>query len=306
MDTPVVLIIFNRPELAEETFRAIRKASPKQLFVIADGPRKNHPKDEENCLRSREVVNLVDWECEVIKIFSSENMGAGLRPATGITEVFRQVDQAIILEDDCLPNETFFKYCEFLLDRYKEEEQVMNICGTNLLGKWKADQQSYFFSNLGNVWGWATWSRAWKHYDFEMKLWGEEYAKDKIKNVLRNDLIFEDRKKRFESVFHGELNSAWDHQWLFARLLKGGLSINPSVNLVSNIGFSADATHTKNSNDKRAGLPTYEMSLPLRPPASNEIDYEFDFYRFQNVWKKSFKGNVLKFLEQSRRRITFF
>ena len=168
---PVVLIIFNRPKLTEVVFQAIREAKPPKLFLVADGPRPNRPDDIPRCAAARKVVEKVDWDCEVLRNYADENMGCGCRPASGITWVFSQVEEAIILEDDCVPSPSFFPFCQELLDRYRTDERVMHIGGMNWQSGHRRSPFSYFFSKYPQCWGWATWRRAWAHYDFTMRYW---------------------------------------------------------------------------------------------------------------------------------------
>ncbi|MFM6612110.1 MAG: glycosyltransferase family 2 protein, partial [Microcystis panniformis] len=238
MKTPVAFIIFNRPDTTKRVFEAIRQAKPPKLLVIADGPRADRPGEAEKCAAARAIIEGVDWECEVLTNYSDVNLGCGKRVSTGIDWVFNQVEEAIILEDDCLPNSTFFEFCEVILGIYRDDERIMMVSGTNHLGTWKSTIQSYHFSYYGGIWGWASWARAWKYFDYEMTLW----KKSEVQNLMRDILgekEYRNRKKVFSETFEGKINT-WDYQWHFARLVQSGLSIVPTVNLISNLGFSED------------------------------------------------------------------
>ena len=161
LKTPVAFIIFNRPSLTQIVFNTIRQAKPKQLFVIADGAR--FPEEKEKCQQARDIIRQVDWDCEVLANYSDVNLGCGKRISSGISWVFEHVEAAIILEDDCLPHLSFFRYCENLLDYYRDDERVMAIGGDNFQDGNKKTPYSYYFSKYPHVWGWATWRRAWKH-----------------------------------------------------------------------------------------------------------------------------------------------
>jgi GT2 family glycosyltransferase len=157
LTTPVAFLIFNRPDTTARVFEAIRQAKPPKLLVVADGPRPDRPDDIEKCKAARAIVEGVDWDCEVLKNYSDINLGCGKRPATGITWVFEQVEEAIILEDDCMPNPTFFEFCQAMLAEYRDDKRIMMIGGTNFLGEWKSKIQSYHFSFYGGTWGWASY-----------------------------------------------------------------------------------------------------------------------------------------------------
>jgi hypothetical protein len=268
LKTPVLFIIFNRPETTLPVFEAIRKAQPRQLFVAADGPRPNKEGEKERCEEARRIATKVDWDCEVKTLFREENIGCGRGPAEAITWFFGHVEQGIILEDDCLPSESFFSFCEDLLERYKHKPEVMLISGTNILGKIKL-KHSYFFSKHAGIWGWATWRRAWMHYDYSMKDWGEALKQQKVEDFFKNDLGKQQYyKNRFQETFEGKNISWWDYQWYYLRIIQNGIGIIPSVNLISNIGFGETATHTFDSNSKEARLHLFKLEWPLNHPKS--------------------------------------
>ena len=176
LDTPVVLVIFNRPDFTEVVFRAIAQARPKRLFVLADGPR--NPEEAALCAETRAVIK-VDWPCDLTMDVSEVNLGCRYRCAGGFDMVFAETETAIILDDDCVPDPTFFRFCEEMLDRYRDDERVMSITGSNYLGRWRRGWRSpsYHFSYFGSPWGWASWRRAWNHYDVTMQAWGHPTTK---------------------------------------------------------------------------------------------------------------------------------
>jgi hypothetical protein len=271
--TPVALIIFNRPGLTKTVFEQIRKARPPKLFVIADGPRPGNTDDVMKCRAAREVIETIDWPCEVFRNYSDENLGCGVRPSTGISWLFEHEEEAIILEDDCVPHPCFFRFCTELLERYRDDERIMHISGNNCAIECKG-AGSYYFSRIPHCWGWATWRRAWRHFDYEMK--------DLPEVLSRNELahIWPDNKARrlwegiFTRMFPVGQKHIWDYQWTFACLANGGLSITPNETLVSNIGFNADATHTKKANHPFAALLLGKIVFPLHHPS--EIVYNED------------------------------
>ena len=171
LTTPVAFLIFNRPDTTARVFEAIRQAKPPKLLVVADGPRPDRPDDVEKCKAARAIIDRVDWACEVLTNYSDLNLGCGKRPATGITWVFEQVEEAIIFEDDCLPHPSFFRFCEELLNYYRHDERIMVISGNNFqFGRNRTDD-SYYFSRYNHIWGWASWRRAWEYFDYDLKLW---------------------------------------------------------------------------------------------------------------------------------------
>jgi hypothetical protein len=284
MRTPVVFIVFNRPEVTQRVFAEIARARPPKLLVIADGPRPDRKGEHEKCEAVRAIIDGVDWECEVLKNYSETNMGCARRPASGLRWAFEQVSEAIILEDDCLPHPSFFTFCEEMLERYRDDERVMHISGNNWCFGRQETSFGYSFSNYCLSWGWATWRRAFQHYDPHISIWP----------ALRNtswlsDLLGDPRAVKFwHRIFdrtHNNLNdvNTWDFQWLFACWANRGLSILPAVNVVANIGFGADATHTRKSSDKRAQLRAEEIAFPLMHPPCMIHDRRADQLIFEST-----------------------
>jgi hypothetical protein len=281
LHTPIAFIIFNRPDLTERVFTEIAKAKPTKLFVIADGPRPDRPCEAEKCAAARAIIDRVDWECEVLKNYSDVNLGCGRRPATGISWVFEHVDRAIILEDDCVPHPTFFRFCEELLERYHDNERVMMIGGTTVLFVPKRTPYSYHFSRLPTCFGgWATWRRSWQHYDIEMKLWPALRETSWLPDILGDPIAIEFWQKIFDKAYAGRGNvDYWDYQWTFACWAQSSLAVLANTNLISNIGFREDATHTKSPISIAANLPTDEMVFPLQHPPYVVWDKEVDQIR---------------------------
>ena len=267
MHTAVAFIIFNRPDLAARVFSEIAKVKPPKLFVIADGPRDDHPDDSEKCAAARAIIERVDWECEVLKNYSDVNLGCGYRPATGNSWVFENVEEAIILEDDCVPSPTFFRFCEELLEKYRNDKRVMVISGRNSLFGQRLTPYSYSFRRYMSCMAWATWRRAWHHYDIEMKLWPTLRNTPWLLDILGDHRAVEYWQNIFEQA-HGNAGEVdyWDYQWLFACWAQNGLAIVPRNNLIRNIGYGPNSTHTKSPNSPGRNLPTEDMVFPLRHP----------------------------------------
>jgi len=252
LKTPVAFIVFNRPELTSIVFERIREAQPEKLFVIADGPRLSHPEDISKCSATREIIDKgIDWDCEIFRDFSQDNMGCRMRLPSGLNWVFNQVDVAIVLEDDCLPSLFFFQYCEDLLDRYRNESSIMHIGGSNFQGWRNRGKRDYFFSKYSHVWGWATWRRAWCLLDLKMKSWSDP----KNKKIIDNVFDTEEERKYWTKIFNKTYDnftesSTWDFSWLYTCWLNQGLSVCPARNLVENIGIGSDSTHTNDEAEK--------------------------------------------------------
>lgn len=296
-ETPVAFIIFNRPEKTSRVFKEICKARPKQLFIIADGPRT----DEERALTDavRKVVEHIDWPCEVFRNYSDINLTCAVRPPSGVSWVFEHVDRAIFLEDDCLPQQSFFKYCTELLEYYKDDERVMHIGGNNMHQKnpYYVCPESYSFSISPDLWGWATWRRAWKHYDIELKHWPEVEKQGLLKNVFADNAVRDKWERLFRLYHAGKVNS-WDGQWAFACFINRGLTIVPKRNLITNIGVDADSTHKYLPNDQGANLPSFPIETPLIHPFAILPNAVNDAYTFKHI------HGVNKYLRQ--RVIWFF
>ncbi|MCC5464088.1 glycosyltransferase family 2 protein [Pelosinus baikalensis] len=278
LTTPVGLIVFNRPSTTQKVFEAIRKAKPAKLFIASDGPRPGRTDDLENCNAVKKIVKNVDWDCQVYTRFSDSNAGCGHGPANGISWIFSQVEEAIILEDDCLPGKDFFAFCQENLARYRNDQRVMLVSGTNYLGEWKASSQSYHFSKYGGIWGWASWRRAWEHFDFKISLWGQQEIRDRLKDTM-GEKNFKLRARIYQQTYQGDNVDWWDYQWGFARLIQSGLAIVPSKNLISNLGCGTQgATHLQSGTaaQKFGNQPTFEMKFPLKHNAFVVADDGYD------------------------------
>lgn len=290
MKSPVVLLVFNRPDTSRQVFETIRQAKPPKLLVVADGPRPHKPGEAEKCAEVRSIINTVDWDCEVITNYADTNLGCKLRISSGLDWVFSLVKEAIILEDDCLPDLSFYRFCDELLEAYRYDSQVMHIGGTNLNPINSLDS-SFLYSRLVPIWGWATWRRAWQYYDIDMQLWPSyrelsdiDYFGTEAKEVYR----------AFQANYCHQVDS-WDGQWVFSCLVNNGLSLIPKTNLVKNIGFSKDATHTTKT-PSYASTPIHPLDFPLKVPETKSPNQEFDqqYLRILNNRSgvSSWKGKV--------------
>ena len=287
--TPVAYIVFNRPQHTEKTFAALRKQRPSQLFIIGDGPRAGYPMDIERCAAVREIVANVDWPCEVHRKYADSNLGLKTNVSSGLDWVFSQVEQAIVLEDDCVAHPDFFRFCDELLERYVDDERVSVITGNNFQNGQQRGEASYYFSKYNHCWGWATWRRAWQHYQGDLPFWPEwSQSADWLKKTP--DIVERRYWTRiFQRVRAGEIDS-WAYPWTCCNWYRGCFSVAPNVNLVSNIGFDADGTHTKSKNHPAAGLSINALDSIVHP-AQVVIDRNADRYDFDN----HFFGKHLRF-----------
>jgi hypothetical protein len=271
--TPVALSVFNRPDTTARVLRAIAGARPQQLFVFADGPRSSD--EAKLCARAREVIDHVDWECDVRREYSSQNLGAKVRYSSGVDWVFSEVPEAIVLDDDCVPDPTFFRFCEETLRRYRDDPRVMMVCGSNYLEHWNEDLESYHFSRFGSVWGWASWRRAWRTYDVTMAAWDSDDVKSSVRALIADDETFEFQARRFDRIRSDpDEQHSWDVPWMLTRLVHDGLTVVPAVNLVANHGNS-DGRGLPPGHPL-ATLRVAPLTFPLRPPPRVEADREYD------------------------------
>jgi hypothetical protein len=304
MKTPVVFFIFKRPDTTELVFDAIRQAKPSKLFVVADGPRSDRPGEAEKCTETRSIIERVDWNCEVIKNYSDVNLGCAKRVSSGLDWVFQQVEKAIILEDDCVPHPSFFSFCEELLDRYQNCGKINSISAQNFDKTTQRVANSYYFSRYPHCWGWATWRRAWQNFDFEMTEWQQMKTRRLIGDISLDCKQTKIWEKVFDKVFHGEIDS-WAYRWLFCCWLNSTLSIHPSINLVENIGFSRNATHTSLKpsyyNQSEAGA----IEFPLSHPSQVRQDLQADNYLQDHVYANwPLPQRIRAKLWKTRNRIT--
>jgi len=284
LSTPVALFIFNRPDTTAQVFATIAKIKVPKLFIVADGPRHNQSGEAEKCAAARAVIDQIDWPCDVLTNFSDVNLGCKTRVSSGLDWVFEQTEQAIILEDDCVPDFTFFRFCEELLHKYRDDERVMVISGGNFGYSNTRSLYSYFCSRYPNIgWGWASWRRAWQYYDVEMKLWPEIKQPNYLQGILNNAQTRKSFAASFEKMYQGKVDT-WDAQWTFACLINSGLTIMPAVNLVSNIGFGIEATHTKDATHRLANVSKQAIKFPLKHPPFIIRDAAAEKFIEENVY----------------------
>jgi hypothetical protein len=291
-DTPILFLIFNRPKETAKVFESIRRRRPKQLFIAADGPRGDKMEDIQLCEKTREIVKKIDWQCEVKTLFRTDNLGCGKAVSEAINWFFSHIEEGIILEDDCVPNQSFFDFSAIMLEKYRHDDQIMHISGTNHLFNTRLTPQNntYFFSAFNTVWGWATWRRAWLLYDFDMNEWenSPQYMAHRFSNIQ-----FIEWLDREISYVASKKIDTWDWQWTFCIQKNNGLCITPIVNLVSNIGWYGVHYTFRHHHHF---MPTVELNIKtLIYPSEKIINLQLDAQNLEKRQnpKQSLKNRIL-------------
>lgn len=282
LNTAVLFLVFNRPDVTAQVFNAIRKARPSRLYVAADGPRAGREGEAERCAEVRRIATAVDWPCVVKTLFKDKNLGCKRAVSGGINWFFEHEEQGIILEDDCLPNQDFFFFCQDLLNRYATEERVWVITGNNFQNGVKRGDASYYFSRYNHVWGWASWRRAWAYADMEISFWPKWKGSHEWKSFWSDTVSRLYWEKIFNRMHRAEIDT-WDYPWTASVWYYGGLTATPNVNLVSNIGFGPDSTHTSFADSPLAEMATTTLNN-ITHPRSLVQDAAADHYVFENVF----------------------
>ncbi|MFN7983233.1 MAG: hypothetical protein U0Q11_15385 [Vicinamibacterales bacterium] len=295
---PVILFIFNRPDTTTRVFQAIREARPHHLVICADGPRLDFPDDRKRCEEARRATEGVDWPCEITRIYAPRNLGCTASIERGMRSMLTRFDRAIVLEDDCLPDASFFPYCTELLERFALRSEVLSIAGSRPLKAMSLDD-SYAFSRYPLIWGWATWRRAWQHYDGTMAAWPEVRARGGLHHTLADARAEEYWSFIFDRHWRQPEVRSWDYCWMLSAWLSGGLSIVPDRNLVSNIGFGIDGLNCTDPTMAGANRAVSAMPFPLRHPANIVRDVALD----ASIEAEQFSGTLTRLFGEVRRRI---
>jgi hypothetical protein len=291
----VLFIVFNRPDSTHKVFDQIRKARPSRLYVAADGPRFDQEGEEQLCKKTRSIVDKLDWDCEIHTLFRDKNLGCKKAVSSAINWFFNHEEEGIILEDDCLPSDSFFGFCDILLDKYRNDARVRHISGCNFQQGQKWGDSTYYFSNISHVWGWATWKRVWNEYDLTLSGYSRHDVKRQFGNIYNDPMIIESWDEIFSQVKAGQINS-WAYPLGFMNYFNNGLCIIPNENLVSNIGFGENATHTQNQDSLNANIPLHEITeikhpiyfVPEKQADEFSLSYEF------NIAEKKRKQQLLR------------
>lgn len=301
--SPILFLVFNRPKETQKVFDAIRKSKPKKLYIAADGPRLND-KDVVLCNKTKDIVKNIDWDCEIETLYRDENLGCKNAVSQAITWFFENEEEGIILEDDCVPNYDFFRFCDDRLEQYRDDNRIGHICGCNFQDNINRGDADYYYSNLTHVWGWASWRRVWADYD--VKLTNLEIAQEndflskvtdnkKIKNFIYNSLS---KTKR------GLINT-WDYQYFFSNTINGYLSVIPNNNMIINVGFNNDGTHTIDVNSPYANMEVKPLPLKIVHPTIFVANRSADSYSLEKeapsmliLYYSSFKQLVKKIIRK--------
>jgi len=271
-DIPILVLAFNRPAETQEVFERIRTIRPKYLFVCVDGARTDKAGEARQCKAVQNIfLQQTDWNCSLQTLFRERNLGCRASVSQAIDWFFGEVEYGIILEDDCVPELSFFAYCEELLKKYKDEHRIMQVAGYNPLPYALSLKESYFFSRQNMGIGWASWRRAWTSMDVDMKGFPAYFSDKKRPLYVNHKKADAYLMKKFKETYEKK-NSSWGYAWAFSMFLNGGLSILPKVNLIKNIGIGDMATNTKNTVGYFLNTKTQEIDLPMNHPSVRVVD----------------------------------
>jgi hypothetical protein len=296
ISAPVVLFLYARPETTRRVLEAIRLARPPRLLLVGDAPALDAPPElVERIAAARGLIDEIDWDCEVVTDLADQHQGLERRMVSGLNWAFDLVEEAIVLEDDCVPDPTFFRFCTELLDRYRHHSDVLAISGNDFSSDLHARPEHYRCSRYTLVWGWATWRRAWQRHDPAMSDWPRLRDSDWLEWLLGDAHAVAYWRHIFEQTHRGR--TSWDYAWTFTCWRHAGLCIHPEVNLVTNVGFGSDATNTRDANSIFANLPTVPAEFPLQHPSELARDVEAD----ELLEAVMYSGNLARLFTRIRR-----
>ena len=307
-DLSVLLIFFARPGTLKEVFDKVKQARPSKLFLACDGPRENRPDDIENIEKCKQIVSDIDWECEVFTNYSAENQGCGRGPSNAISWAFSHVDKLLILEDDCVADDSLFPFMEEMLSKYENDERVGIISGFNHLKNWDCGNNSYCFSKTAATLGWGTWRRVWEKYDYHVESIKDTYLQSLLQGEFDNEKVARSRLgdwKRASWETKEKKVNYWDVQFGFLKYSQSYLCVVPKNNLIYNIGIGAGSTHTENSTytkwkkGKILFMPTEPLDFPISHPQFIICDHKYD----REVFKILYPGKLKKVFRKIRRMI---
>jgi hypothetical protein len=282
MTPPVLFLIFNRPDLVEQSFARIRDARPTQLFIAADGPRHERENEMELCNQCREIIEQVDWDCEVKTLFRDKNLGCRVAVSEAITWFFEHVEEGIILEDDCVADPSFFPFCAELIEKYRHDERVMCITGNNFQNGIQRGAASYYFSIYNHCWGWASWRRAWSKFDADLSTWSV-LKQNSFPGGFHQTFVADYWRNIFDQVQAKGIDS-WAYVWTYSCWAQSGVTATPSTNLVSNIGFDDRATHTQDPCSRQNRVAAEPISFPMIHPELVSRNVRADRFVESNVF----------------------
>ena len=303
LDTPVLFLIFNRPNVTKRVFEQIKLIKPKYFYVAADGPRSNHPDDKKNCRETRKIIDQIDWDCELKTLYRETNIGCGSAVRSAISWFFENVEAGIILEDDCLPSLSFFPYCEELLAKYKNEDVVKFIGGNNFQNNIKRGEGSYYFSRYPGSWGWATWRRGWKLFENDISDSTSLIKSGKLDQVF-NTLQEKNHWMKSLANAQKQQDNIWDFQFYYSIWKNNGICITPAQNLVINLGFFDKGTHYFLKDSTKTNVKNEKMQFPLKHPEAIVVNREADEYMFLHFYSHS-KQRAMRLLRENNLQTIF-
>jgi len=281
---PILIIAFNRPLHTSRVFEEIRKTAPSKLYIAVDGPRPDRKDDVVNIEKTIKILDSIDWDCSVQKLVNEYNQGCKIAVSNAISWFFKNEENGIILEDDCLPSPSFFTYCAYLLEKYKDDESVMHINGVNFQKGKIHGKGTYYFSKITIVWGWASWRRAWNKYDIDMHGLDSFMANGLYKSVIPYEKSYNEYWRPYLLKSKAGINDAWDFQWMFTIWKNNGISITPNFNLITNIGFDDSATHTRGNDERVANKPYKILNERIQDVDVLIVDSSADLFLFKRLY----------------------
>ena len=297
---PLLLIAFNRLEPTARVLAVLRDLSPSQLYVACDGPRSDRPGEAERCAQVRELIEAsIDWPCQLHKLFQPSNLGCRRGVTAALDWFFAQVEEGIVLEDDILPDPSFFPFCQELLERYRHDTRIGVIAANNPQRSAPADGSSYRFSIYSHCWGWASWRRAWHCNDADLVGW-PVFRDTGCLQHLGSAAFQQQWATSLDQVFAGRIDS-WAMVWQFSCWQQGFLTLIPEVELVENIGFTSEATHTIDGRSPLAERGS--IAFPLRHPAVIQPDRQRDADTFRRLYQRSPWSELTRKLRKARRLV---
>lgn len=304
MNTAVLFLVFNRPDETARSFAAIRAARPSRLYVAADGARAARAGESERCAEVRRIATAVDWPCEVRTLFRDDNLGCRRAVGGALDWFFDAEPEGIVLEDDCVAGPDWFRFAEAMLERYRDDERIMCVSASHFHGDAHRPPASYFFSRYNHCWGWATWRRAWRHYDPEMRDWPRLRGTSWLRELGDGSTVFARYWTRvFDAVAAQRGINSWAYRWTFACWRQGGLTVLPARNLVSNLGFSMESTHTGSDSALKDATPLESLAFPLRHPAEVVRDRAADLWTDRHIYHIGLRSLVRGMAVDAVRRL---
>ncbi len=295
LNTPILFLTYKRFETSIQVFESIKKAKPKKLYFASNAPKNNDTFEIEKVVKVRSLVDLIDWDCEIITLFRDVHLDVKESITFTIDWFFSMEEKGIILEDDCVPSETFYYYCQELLDYYENDQTVFSIGGCCFLEDESLQENEYRFSKHTYIWGWATWKRAWLNYDLKMEEWPKFKNSKDFKSIFKNYLIRYYWVNIFNLVYENKIRT-WDYQWVYSVWLNNGLSIMPNRNLVSNIGFGIDSNFTHDKTSIEANLKSFDFKLPLSHLDNKVLNYNEQKFVEKYIYKITLMSYFINFV----------